>query len=84
MPSSCDGYGSAVSLSHTLDCRKGGLITQCHNEIRDGLGDLMALAYKDVIRELVVREGNTEVPALVTDLGIKGVWLPQTEALLDI
>ena len=47
-------------------------------------GDLAALAYKDVIREPVVRKGNTEVPALVADLGIKGVWLPQTEALLDI
>ena len=39
-------------------------------------GDLAALAYKDVIREPVVRKGNAEVPALVADLGIKGVWLP--------
>ena len=48
------------------------------------LGDLAALAYKDVICEPVVCEGNAEVPALVTDLGIRGVWLPQTELLLDI
>ena len=44
----------------------------------------MALAYKDVIHEPVVCEGNTEVPALVADLGIRGVWCPQTELLLDI
>ena len=48
------------------------------------MGDLAALAYKYVIREQVVREGNAEVSALVADLGIRGVWLPQTEALLDI
>ena len=33
MPSSCDGCGSAFSLSHALDCRKGGLVTQHHNEV---------------------------------------------------
>ena len=43
----------------------------------------MALAYKDVIHEPVVREGSAEVPALVADLGILDVWLPQTEALID-
>ena len=32
----------------------------------------------------VVREGNAEVPALVADWELEGVWLPQTEALLDI
>ena len=84
MPSSCDGCGSVFSLSHAMDCRKGGLVTQHHNKVRDALGDLAAFAYKDVIREPVVCEGNAEVPALVADLGIRGVWLPQTEALLDI
>ena len=84
MPSSCDECGSAFSLSHALECRNGGLVTQYHNEVRDALGDLVALAYKDVIREPVVRKGNTEVSALVADLGIRGVYLPQTEALLDI
>ena len=47
------------------------------------MGDLAVLAYKDVIREPVVREGNAEVSVLVVDLGIRGVWLPQTEAVLD-
>ena len=69
MPSSCDGYSSAFSLSHALDCRKCGLVTQCHDKVRDALDDLAALADKDVIREPVVHESNAEVPALVTDLG---------------
>ena len=39
-----------------MDCRKGGLITQRHNEVRDALGDIAALTYKEVVREPVVRE----------------------------
>jgi len=27
-----------------LDCRVGGLVTQCHNEVRDTIGDLATLA----------------------------------------
>ena len=79
MPSHCDGCGSTFGLSHALYCRKGGLVTQRHNEVRDALGDLAALAYKDVIREPIVREGSDTVPALIADLGIRGVWLPQIE-----
>ena len=73
MPSSCDGCGLAFSLPHALDCYKGGLVTQHHNKVQDALGDLAALANKHVIHELVVHEGNAEVPALVTDLGIRDV-----------
>ena len=83
MPSCCDGCGSAFNLSHALGCRKGGLVTQHHNEVRDALGDLAALAYRDVIREPIVREGD-DAPTLIADLGIRGVWLPQVKALFDI
>ena len=38
-----------TSLEHALDCRKGGLIIQRHNEVRDSLGNVTALAYSDVI-----------------------------------
>ena len=84
MPSHCDGCGSTFYLSHALDCHKVGLVTQRHNKVRDALGDLAALAYNDVIREPIVLEGNDTVPALIADLGIRGVWLPQIEALFDI
>ena len=43
---------------------------------------MAALAYKDVIREPIVCEGSDT--ALIADLGIRGVWLPQIEALFDI
>ena len=38
--SHCDGCGEAFSICHTLDCKKGGLITAFHNELHDGVVDL--------------------------------------------
>ena len=45
MPASCEGCGGDFSLTHALDCSKGGLVTQHHNEVRDALG------YREVVRE---------------------------------
>ena len=59
---------------------------QHHNEVRDALGDLASLVYKDVIREPIVQEANDAcgIPSLVVDLSIRGVWQSQTVALFDI
>jgi hypothetical protein len=85
-PGTCDGCGVSFSLSHALSCKKGGLIIQRHNEIRDAIGDLSALAWKEVVSEPVIREREdfTNTPALIADLGVRGVWAPQTMALFDI
>ena len=58
MIASCDGCGSQFSTGHALDCRKGGLVIQRHNEIGDALGDLASIAYNKVVREPVLREPN--------------------------
>ena len=84
MPNSCDGCGTVFSVSHALDCRRGGLVTQRHNEVRDALGDLAALAHKEVLSEPVMCCGDASTPALIADLGVRGVWLPQIEALFHI
>ena len=60
MPPTCDGCGAAFTLSYALDCQKGGLVVKRHNEIRDALADLACLAYKEVIREPVVRDGDAD------------------------
>ena len=85
-PANCDGCGDVFNMTHALDCRKGGLVIQRHNEVRDALGDLASLAYKDVIREPIVQEANDAcgIPSLVADLSIRGVWQSQTVALFDI
>lgn len=49
------------------------MVTQCHNEVRDALGDLAALAYGDIVCEPMVHEGGDNAPALIADLGIRGV-----------
>ena len=56
MPATCDGCGAAFSYEHALDCTKGGLITRRHNEVRDTLGDMSSIVYKDIIREPVIQE----------------------------
>ena len=84
LPASCDGCGGDFSLTHALDCRKGGLVTQRHNEVRDALGDLAALGYREVVREPIVCDGDNDSPALIADLGVRGVWIPQGEALFDV
>ena len=34
-----------ISMEHALDCRVWGLVTQCHNEFRDAIGDLATLCF---------------------------------------
>ena len=58
MPATCDGYGATFDLGHALDCKKGGLVTQRHNEVMDALGDIASLACKEVVREPVVRDAD--------------------------
>ena len=47
---------------------------------------MAALVWPQVIREPAVREGDpaSDDPGLHLDLGIRGVWQPQVEALFDI
>ena len=58
-PPHCDGCGAPSSFDHFLICKKGGLIVQRHNEIRDAIGDLAALLWGQVKCELVVADGCT-------------------------
>ena len=76
IPSNCDGCGEATSLEHALSCRHGGLVIQQHNQIRDSLGDIAALAFREVIKEPVVHDADPEndETALKADLGIRGLW----------
>ena len=86
IPPSCDGCGSPSSLDHFLICKKGDLITQHHNENRDAIGDLAALAWGSVKREPVVKDisHDDSGEVLIADLCVWGVWLPQAEALFNV
>ena len=47
--------------------------------MRDALGDIAALVHKDVTRESCGEGGG--IWALIADLGVRGVWQPQTEVI---
>ena len=65
-------------------CRKGGLIIQQHNEVRDAVSDLAALVWGRVVSKPVVKDASIDSEALIADLGARGVWKPQAMALFDI
>ena len=72
-------------MNHALDCKKGGLIVQRHNEIRDVICDLAGLVWKQIIREPIINDSSeTNEPSLVGDIAIRGVWQPQATAFFDI
>ena len=45
LPKYCDGCQARFLISHALDCKKGGLITARHNELRDRVTDLASKAF---------------------------------------
>ena len=66
-------------------CRRGGLVVQRHNEIRDAIGDLVALAWGQVRPQtVVIKAEDQQSETLIADLCVRGVCLPQAEALFDI
>ena len=85
-PIFCDACQSPFTLRHALACKKSGLLTSRHNEIRDAVGDLASLVWKDVQSEPVIREYNAqdETPALIADLFCRGVYVRQGGASVDI
>ena len=45
LPTDCDGCEARFTISHTLDCKKGGLVTARQNDLRDGVADLTGKAF---------------------------------------
>ena len=88
LPAYCDGCGSSFGVEHALDCRVGGLVGQCHNEVRDAVCDLATLVWSQVQKELIVCEAShddlSSGDTLVADLRVRSVWHPYVDALFDV
>ena len=57
MKSLCDGCGEDFTISHALDCKKGGLVAHRHNDFRDLNIDLLTKSgLTQVIEEPVLKE----------------------------
>ena len=46
--------------------------------------DLFAMVYKEVIKEPIVYDAGDDSPPLIANLGVRGVWIPQADALFDV
>ena len=45
LPTHYDGCKVKFLISHALDCKKGSLVTARHNELHDGVADLVGKAF---------------------------------------
>ena len=45
VPKYCEGCEARFTISHAIDCKKGGLVTAPHNKLRDGVADLAGKAF---------------------------------------
>ena len=45
LPCYCDGCNTTFSICHDLDCKRGGLVTERHNKLRDGVVDMAGRAF---------------------------------------
>ena len=84
LPPLCDGCGAQFSTVHALDCRKGGLVSLRHNEIRDLLCNLSSIVWSNVVREPIIQEPNANSEGLVADMATRGVWQRQCTAMFDV
>jgi hypothetical protein len=84
--SRCDGCNDrpAFDLDHALNCKKGGMVTWRHNEVRDVFGDLAHQAWNNAEKEPIIEETREGRIALRADLLVYGVWARQLAALFDI
>mmetsp|Transcript_13622 Transcript_13622/g.28127 ORF Transcript_13622/g.28127 Transcript_13622/m.28127 type:complete len:216 (+) Transcript_13622:278-925(+) len=98
MPTHCDGCHQRFTVGHALQCRKGGLITQRHNDMVATVGALCRTAFtKSSVRDepsipnyqtLGQVNGNNgeqnQPQALRGDLSVNSFWRTGTQAIFDI
>ena len=60
LPAECV-CGKKFDISHAMSCKKGGLVTLRHNEVRDVTGKLLEEVCKDVRKEPSMLQLNSEL-----------------------
>ena len=92
LPSKC-ACGETFNVSHALSCKKGGFVTQRHNELRDMTADLLSEVCHDVCVEptlnqltgetMSYRTANTSPDARL-DVSARGVYTRNQRTFFDI
>ena len=83
VPPKCDGCGDPFTTSHALDCRRGGLVVQRHNEIPNLVSDLSSLVWSQVVKEPLFEDDSLHHVGLRADVGIRGacdIWVLDSDA----
>ena len=92
LPSKC-ACGDSFNVSHALSCKKGGFVTQRHNELRDMTADLLSEVCHDVQIEPILNELTGETlsyrsanisPEARLDVSARSVWVRNQRAFFDI
>jgi len=96
LPTHCDGCCSKFSVSHALQCKKGGLVTIRHDEIKDELIDIASRAFtpsavrdEPVINPCRATDNSTTADVEATnrnrgDVLIRGLWERGTDCIIDV
>ena len=85
MKSVCDGCGEDFTVSHALDCKKGGLVAHRHNDFRDlNINLLHKSGLTQITEEPVLKESSADGDdGLRVDWTARSFWESQREALFD-
>ncbi|KAI5747329.1 hypothetical protein M8J77_013571 [Diaphorina citri] len=83
LPTYCDGCGGEMSVTHALNCKKGGLVKHGHDYLRDECIMMASYAWNGIVKEPIMRDSSSTSPALIADFKINGVWEAGGTAFFD-
>ena len=91
IPSTCV-CGDAFTVDHAMICKRGGFVTQRHNELRDLEAELLNMVCTDVEIEPVLEDisgeqlgrGSNRAPDARLDIHARGFWENQRSAFFDV
>ena len=91
IPSTCV-CGDAFTVDHAMICKRGGFVTQRHNELRDLEAELLNMVCTDVKIEPVLQDisgeqlgrGSNRAPNARLDIHARGFWENQRSAFFDV
>ena len=84
--------GGLFTVDHAMVCRRGGLIIQRHNEIKDLEAEMLRMVCTDVETEPVLQEitgeelnrGTNKAPDAQLDVHVRGFWDRQQSAFFNV
>ena len=91
IPSTCV-CGDTFTVDHAMICKRGGFVSQRHNELRDLEADLLSIVCSDVEIEPILQDisgeqlgrGSNRAPDARLDIHARGFWENQRSAFFDV